>query len=100
MTEKEKILDISFFNPKRAHVKAEVKAASIIIVLWAIIWMTTPILLKLTGDAQGIGPLTKATIMGFPMHYWLVAQGTTMGFVLLCLFFVFLWNKFVKSVEE
>lgn len=100
MAEKEKILDISFFNPKRPHVKAEVKAASIIIVLWALVWMTTPFLLKLTGDELGIGPLTKATFLGFPLHYWLVAQGTTVGFVLLCLFFVLLWNKLVKGSEH
>ncbi|WP_022849876.1 DUF4212 domain-containing protein [Limisalsivibrio acetivorans] len=99
MAEKEKILDVSFFSPKRAHVKAEVKAATIVIVLWAFVWMTTPFLIKLTGDERGIGPLTEASFLGFPLHYWLVAQGTTIGFVLLCGLFVILFNKFTKAAH-
>jgi putative solute:sodium symporter small subunit len=100
MAEKEKLLDVSFFNPKRAHVKAEVKAASIILVLWALVWMTTPVLIAIFGDEKGMGTfLTDSTFLGFPLNYWLVAQGSTIGFVLLCGLFVILFNKYVGKSD-
>ncbi|KAA0257078.1 DUF4212 domain-containing protein [Deferribacter autotrophicus] len=97
--DKEKVIDISFFNPKRPHVKAEVRAASITIFLWACAWILPVFLIWITGDEKGIGPLTKAKFLGFPLHYWLLAQGSTISFVLLCALFVYLWNKFVKAGE-
>ena len=32
-------------------------------------------------------------LFGFPFHYWLVAQGCTIGFVLLCKLYCTLWER-------
>ena len=98
--EKEKIVDISFFNPKREHVKAEVKAAKTVLILWFFCTFLTPIIIALTGGPDGTQSfLCKIKFLGFPFHYWLVAQGSTIGYVVLCALFVKLWNTFVKKGE-
>ena len=98
--EKEKMIDISFFNPHREHVKAEVKAARTVIILWFFCTFLTPILIALTGGPDGTQSfLCKFKILGFPAHYWLVAQGSTIGYILLCALFVKLWNSLVKKGE-
>ncbi len=95
---KEKIIDISFFNPKREKVQAEAKAAKIIIILWAIATFLTPLIIAITGGPDGTQSfLCKIKFIGFPFHYWLVAQGSTIGYVVLCWLFVKLWNKYVKG---
>jgi putative solute:sodium symporter small subunit len=97
MFNEEKVIDINFFKPKHKHIKAEAKSAAIIIILWAILWLSVPVLIKLTGDAKGIGPLTQSKLFGFPLHYWLVAQGVTVGFILLCILFIFIRSYNMKK---
>ncbi|MGC8141308.1 sodium/substrate symporter small subunit, partial [Salmonella enterica] len=29
----------------------------------------------------------------FPLHYWLIAQGCTIGYILLCKLYCVLWDK-------
>ncbi len=94
------MLDINFFNPQHEKVKAEAKAAKIIIVLWFCATFLTPIIIWITGGPDGSQSfLCKIKFLGFPFHYWLVAQGSTIGYVVLCWLFVKLWNKFVRKGE-
>ena len=98
MTEpREQAVQISFFNPTQPSVKAETKAAKIVVALWALIAYGIPVLIWLTGDEKGNGPLVQANFLGFPLHYWLVAQFITVSFILLCALFVKLWNDNVKE---
>jgi len=98
--EKEKVIDISFFNPKREQIKAETKAAKTVLILWAIATFLVPTIIAITGGPDGSQSfLCKMKILGFPAHYWLVAQGSTISYVLLCALFVKLWNKYVKKGE-
>ncbi len=92
------MIDINFLNPHHEKVKAEAKAAKIIIVLWFCATFLTPIIIALTGGPDGTQSfLCKIKFLGFPFHYWLVAQGSTIGYVVLCWLFSKLWNKFVKG---
>ena len=94
------MLDINFFSPKQEKVKAEAKAAKIIIILWFCATFLTPIIIALTGGPTGLDSfLCKIKFLGFPFHYWLVAQGSTIGYVVLCWLFVKLWNKYVRKGE-
>ncbi len=99
MREKQ-MIDINFFNPQHEKVKGEVKAAKIIIILWACATFLTPLIIALTGGPDGSQSfLCKIKFLGFPFHYWLVAQGSTIGYVVLCWLFVKLWNKYVRKGE-
>ncbi len=98
--EKEKIIDISFFNPKRDHIKREVKVASRILILWFLATFLVPIIILFTGGPDGSQSfLCHMKFLGFPFHYWLVAQGSTICYILLCLYFVSLWEKYVVRGE-
>jgi putative solute:sodium symporter small subunit len=99
---KEDEVHINFFRPATAEMRKEVGIAWVIIALWAILSFGIPVLLWLAGlgDSTGLGAsfLTRASFLGFPLHYWLVAQGCTIGFVLLCKLYCVLWDR--KDLEE
>ena len=40
--------------------------------------------------------ITEARFLGFPLHYWLIAQGCTIGYVLLCKLYCILWDARVR----
>jgi len=88
---------VNFFNPSTASMKKEVGIASTILVIWALLSFGIPALIFLAGlgDPAGLGEsfITRARFLGFPLHYWLIAQGCTIGYVLLCKLYSVLWDK-------
>ncbi len=88
---------VNFFRPSTPSMKAEARITSIVIVLWAILSYGIPLLIYLVGlgDPSGSGEsfLTRSRFLGFPLHYWLIAQGCTVGYVLLCKLYCTLWDK-------
>lgn len=89
--------DFHFFRPSTAGMKKEVGAASIILIAWGLLSFGVPLLIWLAGlgDPSGLGRsfLTESRFLGFPLHYWLVAQGCTIGYVLLCKLYCALWDR-------
>jgi len=77
--------------------KKEVGIARAILAIWALLSFGIPVLIFLAGmgDPAGLGEsfLTRARFLGFPLHYWLIAQGCTIGYILLCKLYCVLWNK-------
>jgi len=96
MTNKERV-QVNFFRPSAGPIKREVTIAGTIILFWALLSFGIPTLIYLAGrgDPSGLGEsiLTRARLFGFPLHYWLVAQGCTIGYVLLCKLYCVLWDK-------
>jgi putative solute:sodium symporter small subunit len=90
-------VQINFFRPSTPNMKNEVGIATIILTIWALLSFGIPALIFLAGlgDPTGLGEsfLTRARFLGFPLHYWLIAQGCTIGYVLLCKLYCVLWNK-------
>jgi len=88
---------VNFFRPSTDNMRREVGVATAIIVLWALLSYGIPTLIFLAGltDPTGKGEsfLTHARFLGFPLHYWLVAQGCTIGYILLCKLYCLLWDK-------
>lgn len=88
---------VNFFNPSTENMKKEVGIATTILAIWALLSFGIPTLIFLAGlgDPTGLGEsfLTRARFLGFPLHYWLIAQGCTIGYVLLCKLYCVLWNK-------
>ncbi len=83
--------EINFFRPVGQRMQREVGIAAVILGLWALLSFGVPLLVWAAGlgDAEGLGRsfLTEARFLGFPLHYWLLAQGCTIGYVLLCWLF-------------
>jgi putative solute:sodium symporter small subunit len=80
---------INLFRPEGERLCQEVAVIHIVLVLWALIAFGLPLFIWLCGlgDPQGFGAswLTQMRVFGgFPLHYWLIAQGGTIAFVLLC----------------
>ncbi len=77
--------------------KAETGVATTIIILWAALSYGIPTLIWLAGLANnsplGASVFTEARWLGFPLHYWLIAQGCTFGYILLCKLYCHLWDK-------
>ncbi len=90
-------VQINFFRPVTPSMKKEVAVARIILALWAFLSFGIPLLIWLAGlgDPTGLGEsiLTRSRFLGFPLHYWLVAQGATIGYVLLCKLYCVLWDR-------
>jgi len=89
--------DINFFRPSTMNMRAEVRIVRTIILFWALLSFGIPFTIFLAGlgDPSGLGAsaLTRARFLGFPLHYWLLAQGCTIGYVLLCKLYCKLWDK-------
>lgn len=90
-------VQVNFFRPSTANMKKEVGIATAILVIWALLSFGIPALIFLAGlgDHTGLGEsfLTRARFLGFPLHYWLIAQGCTIGYILLCKLYCVLWDK-------
>lgn len=97
-------LYVNFFNPSTPRMKAEVSVAATILVIWALLSYGIPTLIWLAGlpDPAGLGEsfLTEARFLGFPLHYWLIAQGCTVGYVVLCKLYCMLWEARVAHASD
>lgn len=90
-------LSVNFFRPSTRNMKIEVSIAATILVAWALLSFGLPLAIWLAGlgDPEGLGRsfFTKARFLGFPLHYWLIAQGCTIGYVLLCKLYCYMWDR-------
>ena len=88
---------INFFRPATAGMKAELGIIWTVLLIWGLLSFGLPTLIYIAGlgDPTGNGEsfLTHARFIGFPLHYWLIAQGCTIGYVLLCKLYCVLWDK-------
>lgn len=80
---------ISLFRPQGERLRREVAVIRIALCFWALIAFGLPLLVWLFGlsDPQRLGAswLTRnRMLLDFPLHYWLIAQGGTIGFILIC----------------
>jgi len=92
-----KRVNINFFAPATDSMKAEVAVTRSVLLCWVLLSFGIPTLIWVAGlgDPNGLGEsfLTQARFLGFPLHYWLVAQGCTLGFILLCKLYCVLWDR-------
>jgi len=90
-------LKVNFFRPSTKNMTAETGIAKIIIFCWLLLSYGIPLVIWLAGqsDPAGLGEsfITRARFLGFPLHYWLLAQGCTIGYVLLCKLYCTLWDR-------
>ncbi|WP_429885871.1 DUF4212 domain-containing protein [Geoalkalibacter halelectricus] len=100
MTDKSRV-SVNLFAPSTKNMKAEVSIAATILIIWALLSFGLPLLIWIAGlgDPEGLGRsfITEARFLGFPLHYWLIAQGCTIGYVLLCKLYCILWDKKVTK---
>jgi putative solute:sodium symporter small subunit len=87
---------VNFFAPSTPAMKAETRVAKTIIFFWFLLSFGIPALIWLAGlaDPNSLGEsfITRARFLGFPLHYWLLAQGCTLGYLLLCKLYCLLWD--------
>jgi putative solute:sodium symporter small subunit len=92
---------INFFRPQTARMRREIGVVGIVLGIWALLSFGIPTLIFLAGlgDPSGLGEsvLTRIRFLGFPLHYWLLAQGCTLGYVFLCKLYCLLWDARVKN---
>jgi len=96
MTTRERVR-VNFFKPSSQSMKNEVSIARTVLIIWVLLSFGIPALIFLfgLGDPSGLGDsfLTRLRFLGFPLHYWLIAQGCTIGYILLCKLYCVLWDK-------
>lgn len=90
-------VNVNFFKPLNDNMRAEVRITKIIITLWFLLSYGLPIMIWVAGlgDPTGLGEsfITEARFLGFPLHYWLMAQGCTVGYIVLCKLYCTLWDR-------
>ncbi len=93
-------VEVNFFRPSTQNMKREVGVAWTILAIWGALSFGIPVLIWVAGlgDPTGLGRsfMTDTIFLGFPLHYWLIAQGCTIGYVLLCKLYCSLWDKRIK----
>jgi len=93
-------VEINIFRPATEGMKKEVGIAGTVLAIWALLSFGIPVTIFLAGlgDPSGLGQsaLTRARLFGFPLHYWLIAQGCTIGYVLLCKLYCLLWDLRIR----
>ncbi len=93
-------IEVNFFKPSAPNMRAETRIAKIILLIWLVLSFGLPLMIWVAGlgDPSGLGRsfLTESRFLGFPLHYWLIAQGCTIGYVLLCKLYCVLWDQKVK----
>jgi len=96
---------VNFFAPSTESMKAEVSVARIVLAAWAFLSFGIPTVIWLAGlgDPTGLGQsffTEDRSMLGFPLHYWLLAQGSTIGFVILCKIYCILWDNLVVHLQK
>ncbi len=93
-------VEVNFFRPSTRNMRREAGVAWTILAIWAALSFGIPLLIWLAGltDPGKLGRsfMTDTIFLGFPLHYWLIAQGCTIGYVLLCKLYCSLWDRRVK----
>lgn len=90
-------VEINIFRPGSERMAREVHIARTVLLCWALLSFGLPLLIWLAGlgDPDGLGRsfLTEARFLGFPLHYWLIGQGCTLGYIGLCKLYCSLWTR-------
>jgi len=85
---------VNFFKPSGENMRREVAITRTVLLLWLLLSFGIPLAIKLAGrDELGTSWFTETRIFGFPLHYWLLAQGCTLGYVALCKLYCQLWDR-------
>jgi len=96
-------VQVNFFRPSTENMKKEVGIAATILVIWGILSYGIPFFIWIAGlgDPKGLGEsfLTKTRFLGFPLHYWMIAQGCTIGYIILCKLYCLLWAKRINHAR-
>ncbi len=76
-----------------AYHRENVRLITVLLVIWFVVSYVVALFAK---------PLSKATIFGFPVHYWVSAQLSVITFVVLIFVYAYLMNRLDKKygVEE
>lgn len=103
MAEKQRV-HVNFFAPSSDGMKAETSVAKTIMFLWFLLSYGIPFFIWIAGmsDPNGLGEsfITDARFLGFPLHYWLLAQGCTLGYLILCKLYCILWDIKVTPLRK
>jgi len=87
-------ITVNFFKPSSESMKREVAISRTVLLLWLMLSFGIPLAIWVAGrDELGTSWFTETRIFGFPLHYWLLAQGCTFGFVALCKLYCMLWDR-------
>lgn len=97
-------ITINLFRPEGERLRREVGVIRTVLLLWGLIAFGLPLFVWVCGlgDPEGLGAswLTRTHLFGgFPLHYWLIAQGATIAFVLLCKLYIELLARALRRVE-
>lgn len=88
---------VNFFRPRPGFMRREVRFIWLMLAGWALLTFGFPLYLVLVQQsADGSSPLTRATLLGFPFHYWFSGQFLIVWFIALC----FLFNVLVDHLTE
>jgi len=94
-------IQINFFRPSGESMKREVAISRTILLLWLLLSFGIPLAIKLAGqDELGTSWFTETRFLGFPLHYWLLAQGCTFGYVGLCKLYCLLWDRGARQIRN
>jgi putative solute:sodium symporter small subunit len=92
---------VNFFRPRPGFMRRKVALIWLMLAGWAGFTFGFQWLLRLLQrDPAGAGPLTDATFLGFPFHYWFTGQFLIFWFILLCLIFNLAVDRLTENFRK
>ena len=88
---------VNFFRPRPGFMRREVRFIWLMLAGWALLTFGFPLyLILIQHSSDGSSALTRATLFGFPVHFWFSGQFLIVWFILLC----FIFNVLVDRLTE
>lgn len=86
---------VNIMRPIAGYMRREVLLIWGLLLGWGGLTFGFQLLLVLQGETPaGEGPLTAASVFGFPLHFWFTGQFLIIWFIVLCL----LYNLFIDRL--
>ena len=97
--------EVNLLHPKTPFMKDFLTLSLPLVIIYVVVLLAGPAVIFLTAEtADGMGPLTQATILSFPVHWFIVAFICPgVPFILAIIFAIQqdkLWEKYADSESE
>lgn len=96
--------EVNLLNPQTPFLKDFLKLSVPLLIIFVVTVIAAPAIIFLAAEnPDGTGPLTEATILWFPAHWFIAAFTPVIPFI-LCIVFAIkqdkLWDKYSSTGEE
>ncbi|MEI6208186.1 MAG: DUF4212 domain-containing protein [Desulfuromonadales bacterium] len=92
--------DVSFFRPRGATMRGEIRVITLILAGWLIAIIGSQIFIYLLEVTYSALLLDDLTFFNLPIHFWLTGQFLPLWFIILCILFNVWMDRHAASASS